>query len=115
MCYLTTVNKLCLTNYKRQKMTTKIEIYRSLNIARRAAKLDYSDIFGVKPESVRIEIYDGHYAPTSCRCVCGETACYELQPRMNKKQRKLWDSYQEGRGLNRFFWYGVCHACGKSN
>jgi len=95
-------------------MSNKIEIYHSFNLARHAAKLDYSRIFGVEPGSIRLEVYDGKYAPTSCQCVCGETACYEFQPKMNKKQRKNWGSYQEEHGLNRSFWYGVCNVCGRS-
>lgn len=91
-----------------------ITIYNSKKSAIRAAKNDYANIFNCKPSSIRIEDYDGHYAPNNTRCVCGETACYELRPKnMSEKQKNIWKDYQEKNGMIRFFWYGVCSCCGE--
>lgn len=90
----------------------KIQIFISEKNARSAAKYDYANIFGCKPSSIRLTIYNGVYSPNSTKCDCGETACYEFVPKMNKKQRKIWAKYQEKNGMNRFFWYGVCNSCG---
>jgi len=94
------------------KIMKKIAIYKTENAARSAAKADYAEILGCKPSSLRLYVYGGHYRPTSCRCVCGETACIELVPRMTSRQDVKMQEYKQEKGMNRNFWYGVCSSCG---
>ena len=94
-------------------MKTRIEIYKSENTARSAAKFDFANILDCKPESLRLKNYRGYGHPSSCKCECGETQCFEFYPsNLSRKQEAKLQEYKDNEGMNRNFWYGVCSSCG---
>jgi hypothetical protein len=94
-------------------MNKRVEIYKTVNMAKSAAKMDYANILGCSPKSLRVRRYNGHLAPNSCKCVCGETLCLELYPNnLSLSQESRLLEYQQEHGIGRNFWYGVCSSCG---